>query len=319
MVAAPFSFSGKTEVRMTDQQPLLNAMSVDVEEYFHASALAQVAPRARWDALPSRAEPTTRRLLDLFASRQVRATFFILGWVAERHPGLVRDIAAAGHEVASHGYGHDIVYTLSPAAFREDVRRSRQILEDLVGQPVSGYRAPSFSITRQSLWALDVLLEEGYRYDASIFPVRHDRYGIPDAPRHPYSLALHAGTLTEVPPSTVRLGGQNLAVAGGGYFRLLPYGWTRSGLARLNGRERRPAIFYLHPWEIDPEQPRLVVGVATKLRHYGNLGRTFGRLARLLSEFRFATVIDVLEAMGPLPVTDVNFGPCTSPVSPRPL
>jgi polysaccharide deacetylase family protein (PEP-CTERM system associated) len=298
---------------MAHHAPLLNAMSVDVEEYFHASALTKVAPSSQWDALPSRVDPATRRLLDLFASRQVQATFFILGWVAERHPALVRAIAAAGHEIASHGYGHEIVYSLSEAAFREDVRRSRQILEDLTGQPVVGYRAPSFSITRQSLWALDVLLEEGYRYDASIFPVRHDRYGIPDAPRHAYTIALESGSLVEVPPSTVRLAGQNLAVAGGGYFRLLPYGWTRSGLARLNRREQRPAIFYLHPWEIDTEQPRLPVGTATRLRHYGNLGRTLGRLGRLLGEFRFGTVTDVLAAVGPLPVADVNFDRCGSP------
>jgi len=297
---------------MTETAPILNAMSVDVEEYFHASALAPVAPLSRWDALPSRVDPTTRQLLDLFAAHEVKATFFILGWVAERHRGLVRDIAAAGHEVASHGYKHEIVYSLSPAAFREDVRKSRQMLEDLVGQPVVGYRAPSFSITRQSLWALDVLLEEGYRYDASIFPVRHGRYGIPDAPRHAYALPLEGGTLVELPPSTIRLGAQNLAVAGGGYFRLLPYWWTRSGLARLNLREQRPAIFYLHPWEIDTEQPRLPVGIATRLRHYGNLARTLGRLDRLLTEFRFGPVTDVLAAMGPLPVTDVHCDRCAS-------
>lgn len=290
----------------TPTPAVLNAMSVDVEEYFHASALERVAPRATWDALPTRVVPTTQALLALFASRQVRATFFILGWVADRYPQLVRDIAAAGHEVASHGYWHQIVYSLTPDEFREDVRRSKQVLEDLVGRPVAGYRAPSFSITRQSLWAVDVLLDEGYRYDASIFPVRHDRYGIPDAPRHTYSLEQNGRTMTEVPPSTIRLGGQNLAVAGGGYFRLLPYAWTRAGIARLNRHERRPAIFYLHPWEIDTEQPRLPVGLATRLRHYGNLGRTEGRLARLIDEFRFAPVADVVETMGALPAASIS-------------
>ena len=286
---------------MPTTSPLpLNAMSVDVEEYFHASALDAVAPREDWTRLPSRVVPTTQALLELFASRDVRATFFVLGWVADRYPTLVRDIAAAGHEIASHGYWHQIVYTLAPDDFREDVRRSRATLEDLSGQAVLGYRAPSFSITRQSLWALDVLLEEGYRYDASIVPVRHDRYGIPDAPRHTYTLERPGGTLVEVPPSTIRIAGQNLAVAGGGYFRLLPYGWTRAGLARLTRRERRPAIFYLHPWEIDTDQPRLPVGLATRLRHYGNLGRTAGRLARLLDEFRFGAVADVLATLGPL-------------------
>jgi polysaccharide deacetylase family protein (PEP-CTERM system associated) len=253
--------------------------------------------------------PTTQALLDLFASRSVRATFFVLGWVADRFPQLVRDIAAAGHEVASHGYWHQIVYSLTHDAFREDVRRSKGVLEDLVGRPVAGYRAPSFSITRQSLWAVDVLLDEGYRYDASIFPVRHDRYGIPDAPRHTYTLERNGRAITEVPPSTMRVGGQNLAVAGGGYFRLLPYAWTRAGIARLNRRERRPAIFYLHPWEIDTEQPRLPVGLATAIRHYGNLGRTEARLARLLDQFRFGPVADVVEAMGPLPSATISAAP----------
>ncbi len=281
--------------------PVVNAMSVDVEEYFHASALERVAPRTAWESLPSRVVPTTRQLLALFAGRQVRATFFVLGWVAERHPELVREIASAGHEIASHGHWHQIVYTLAPDAFREDVRRSKGVLEEIAGRQVLGYRAPSFSITRQSLWALDVLIEEGYRYDASIFPVRHDRYGIPDAPRHPYALCRPGGRLDEVPPSTVRLAGQNLAVAGGGYFRLLPYGWTRAGLARLNRQEKRPAIFYLHPWEVDAQQPRLDVGWATRVRHYGNLARTQARLARLLDEFRFAPVADVVGALGALP------------------
>jgi polysaccharide deacetylase family protein (PEP-CTERM system associated) len=280
---------------------IVNAMSVDVEEYFHASALEQAAPRSSWESLPTRVVPTTQTLLELFASRNVKATFFILGWVADKYPALVRDIAAAGHEIASHGYWHQIVYALSPTEFRDDISRSKKVLEDLAGTPVTGYRAPSFSITRKSLWALDILAEEGYLYDASIFPVRHDRYGIPDAPRHSYALAQGDRQLTEVPPSTIRLGGQNLAVAGGGYFRLLPYGWTRSGMARLNNHERRPAIFYLHPWEIDTEQPRLPVGLVTRLRHYGNLGRTAGRLARLLDEFRFAPVVDVVAALGPLP------------------
>ncbi len=290
----------------TSLAPVINAMSIDVEEYFHASALERVAPRADWEGLPSRVVPTTRRLLELFAARGVRATFFVLGWVAERHPALVRDIASAGHEIASHGYWHQIVYSLTPDAFREDVRRSKGVLEAITGHAVTGYRAPSFSITRQSLWALDVLVEEGYRYDASIFPVRHDRYGIPDAPRHPYVLTRPAGSVREVPPSTVRVAGQNLAVAGGGYFRLLPYGWTRAGLSWLNRREGRPAIFYLHPWEVDAQQPRLPVGWSTRIRHYGNLARTETRLARLLDEFRFAPVADVLGAMSDLPRTSLS-------------
>ena len=276
-------------------------MSVDVEEYFHASALERVAPRQAWDGLPTRVVPMTERLLEVFAAQGVSATFFVLGWVAERHPALVRAIADAGHEVASHGYWHQVIYTIPPDEFRADVRRSKQVLEDAIGRAVVGYRAPSFSITRQSLWALDVLLEEGFTYDSSIFPVRHDRYGIPDAPRHAYVVQRSGGALTEVPPSTITLAGQNLAVAGGGYFRLLPYAWTRAGITRLNRRERRAAIFYLHPWEIDAEQPRLPVGRLTRLRHYGNLATTEAKLTRLTGEFPFAPVATVLREMGPLP------------------
>ena len=226
-----------------------NAMTIDVEDYFHVSALAASAPRHLWPTFESRVVGNTLRLLDLFDERGVTTTCFVLGWVAEQHPDLVRTIAARGHEVASHGYWHELVYDLSPEAFSEDVRRSRQLLQDLSGQPVDGYRAPSFSITRRSLWALDVLIEAGYRYDASIFPVRHDRYGIADAPRSPYRVIRAAGEITEVPPATVRLAGQNLAVAGGGYFRLLPYAWHRMGIGRLNVVEQQPAVFYLHPWE----------------------------------------------------------------------
>jgi polysaccharide deacetylase family protein (PEP-CTERM system associated) len=278
-----------------------NAMSIDVEEYFHASALEAVAPRSRWESLPSRVEPTTHALLDLFASHEVRATFFVLGWVAERCPALVKRIVDDGHELASHGYWHQIVYTLPPEEFREDVRRSKAVLEQLTGHLIAGYRAPSFSITRKSLWALDVLVEEGYTYDASIFPVRHDRYGIPEAPRHAYRIAGTQDRLLEVPPSTIELLGQNLPVAGGGYFRLLPYAWTRAGMKRLNRGEGRPAIFYLHPWEIDEEQPRLPVGLPTRLRHYGNLSKTMGRLERLLREFRFAPVADVVAGLDGTP------------------
>ena len=280
--------------------PIVNAMSVDVEEYFHASALERVAPRSTWDTLPSRVVPMTERLLEMFAAHGVTATFFVLGWVAERYPALVRSIVNAGHELASHGYWHQVIYTIAPDEFRADVRRSKQVLEDCSGRAVVGYRAPSFSITRRSLWALDILLEEGFTYDSSIFPVRHDRYGIPEAPRHAYSLPRPAGTLTEVPPSTVTIAGQNLAVAGGGYFRLLPYAWTRAGISRLNRQEDRPAIFYLHPWEVDPEQPRLALGRLAGLRHYGNLATTQQKLERLLGAFRFGPIRDVLGRAGDL-------------------
>jgi polysaccharide deacetylase family protein (PEP-CTERM system associated) len=278
-----------------------NVMTVDVEDYFHVSALAASAPRDRWPAFESRVEASTGRLLDLFDEAGVTVTCFVLGWVADRHPDLVRAIAARGHEVASHGYWHQLVYDLSPEGFREDVRRSKGLLEDLSGQAVAGYRAPSFSITRRSLWALDVLIEEGYTYDTSIFPVRHDRYGIADAPRLPYRVTRPAGTIVEVPPATVRLAGQNLPVAGGGYFRLLPYAWHRLGIGRLNRTDKAAAVFYLHPWEIDPGQPRLPASAVSRFRHYTNLHRTEGRLRRLLHDAPFGSMRQMLETLGPLP------------------
>ncbi len=279
--------------------PVVNAMSVDVEDYFHANALASVVPRADWDRMESRVVANTRRLLDLFDAAGVRSTFFVLGWVAERHPALVTEIAGRGHEIASHGYAHELIYTQTPEVFRQDIRRARALLEDITGTRVSGYRAPSYSITNQSLWALDVLIEEGHEYDSSIFPIRHDRYGIPGSPRHPYVITRNAGTILEVPPSTVRWGATNLPIAGGGYFRLLPYWWTRRGIAQLNRRERRPAIFYLHPWEIDPGQPRLAAGTVSRFRHYRNLDKTETRLKQLLRDFRFAPMRTILGTVQP--------------------
>jgi polysaccharide deacetylase family protein (PEP-CTERM system associated) len=273
---------------------IVNAMTIDVEDYFHVSVFDGVVPRSAWDTLESRVCGNTDRLLDIFAEHDVRGTFFILGWVAERFPALVRRVAAAGHEIASHGYGHRLVYDQTPAAFREDVRRAKALLEHAAGVPVLGYRAPSYSIVPRSLWALDVLIDEGYRYDSSIFPVRHDRYGIPMSPRHPYAIDRPAGRIVEAPASTVRFGPVNLPVGGGGYFRILPYGWAEWGIARLNEVERAPAIFYLHPWEIDPEQPRLHAGLLSRFRHYRNLGDTERRLRLLLRRFTFGSMRDVL-------------------------
>ena len=273
---------------------IVNAMSIDVEDYFQVSAFDRVVPRSAWDSMESRVSGNTTRLLDLFDEYQVRATFFVLAWVAERHPAIVAEIVRRGHEVASHGYGHELVYNLTPEAFRADIRRAKQVLEDAGGQPVAGYRAPSYSITAKSMWALDVLIEEGYRYDSSIFPIRHDRYGVPGAPRHPYEIERASGRIVEAPPSTVAIGPLTLPVAGGGYFRLLPYRWTERGLARLNRRERKPAVFYLHPWEIDPGQPRLPADWLGRFRHYRNLHATEGRLRRLLRDFRFGPMRDVL-------------------------
>jgi polysaccharide deacetylase family protein (PEP-CTERM system associated) len=273
---------------------VVNAMTIDVEDYFQVSAFDDVVRREEWELRPSRVVSNTMRLLQVFDQYSVKGTFFVLGWVADRFPGLVRDIASAGHELASHGYGHRIVYSQTPDEFREDVRRAKGTIENVSGQVVGGYRAPSFSITKKSLWALDVLVEEGYRYDASIFPIRHDRYGIPDAPRHRHVLTRPGGTLTEAPGSTVRVLGSNLPVAGGGYFRILPYWWTKWGIARLNRSESQPAIFYLHPWEIDPGQPRLPASRLSRFRHYRNLDKAEPRLKRLLTDFRFGMLKDVI-------------------------
>jgi polysaccharide deacetylase family protein (PEP-CTERM system associated) len=272
---------------------IVNAMSIDVEDYFHVSVFDGLIPRSRWDTLESRVDANTRRLLDIFDEFDVRSTFFVLGWVGERHPRLVETIAARGHEIASHGYAHRLIYDQTPAGFRDDVRRAKQILEDASGRRVVGYRAPSYSITPRSLWALDVLAEEGYEYDSSIFPIRHDRYGIPVSARTPYVIERNERELVEVPGSTTRVGPLNLPVAGGGYFRLLPYWWTKWGISRVNRLEQRPAVFYLHPWEIDPGQPRLPAGRLGRFRHYRNLEHTEARLRQLLTDFRF-DAIDVL-------------------------
>jgi polysaccharide deacetylase family protein (PEP-CTERM system associated) len=269
---------------------------VDVEDYFQVSAFERVVPRDSWDAFERRVFENTNRLLALFSEFDVRGTFFVLGWVADREPDLVRRIAAAGHEVACHGYWHRLVFEQTPDEFRDDLRRAKAVLEALCGRPVVGYRAPSYSITLPAVWAFDVLAEEGFVYDASIFPIHHDRYGIPSAPRHPhfagtpYPQLTSGRSMLELPPSTVRVAGTNLPVGGGGYFRVLPYRWTRWGISRLNRLERRPAIFYLHPWEIDPAQPRLDGPGLSRFRHHRNLQATETRLRRLLSDFRFDTI-----------------------------
>ena len=277
---------------------LVNAMTVDVEDYFHVSVFEGVVPRDAWDRQPSRVEASMGRLLDLLAAHHVKATCFVLGWVAERCPRLVARIAAEGHEIASHGYWHRLVYDQTPDAFRADLRQARDVIEQAAGVAVRGYRAPSFSITRQSLWALDILAQEGYAYDASIFPIRHDRYGIPDGPRGVCRLPAGSTSIVEAPGSTVRLAGANVPIAGGGYFRLLPYAWTRRGIARRNRVEGQPAIFYLHPWEIDPGQPRLAASALGRFRHYRNLDQTERRLRRLLADFTFAPLADVIAAAG---------------------
>lgn len=274
---------------------MLNAFSVDVEDYFQVGAFESAIPRESWDRLESRVERNTRRLLALCAGHEVRGTFFVLGWVAERSPQLVRDIHDAGHELGTHGQDHRRVTTLTPQEFREDVRRSKRTIENACGAEVIGYRAPNYSIVRSTQWALDILAEEGFRYDSSIFPIHHDRYGIPDFPRFPRPVRGHNGSaLHEFPISTVRLAGMNLPFVGGGYLRHFPLPYIRWGMERLNGVERRPAILYIHPWEIDPEQPRQAVDWLTRLRHYRNLHRTEERLGLLFSEYCFTSIREVL-------------------------
>jgi polysaccharide deacetylase family protein (PEP-CTERM system associated) len=266
----------------------VNALTVDVEDYFQVSAFAPYIERHRWDSLPCRVERNVDRLLTLFEQRHTRATFFCLGWIAERHPGVVRKIVSAGHELASHGYEHRRASDQTPADFRSDVTRAKALLEDIGGTRVDGYRAPSFSIGKSNLWAFDVLVEAGYRYSSSVYPVRHDHYGMPEAPRFAFRLT---NGLLEIPVTTTSFWGRNLPAGGGGYFRLAPYRVSRWAIKRVNELDHRPAIFYMHPWEIDHEQPRVPgVGVKTRVRHYLNLHRTEPRLKRLLSDFRWDTV-----------------------------
>lgn len=265
-----------------------NALSVDVEDYFQVSAFEGTVARSAWDRMPGRVERNVDRLLEMLGRHGCRATFFTLGWVAQRHPALVRRIAESGHEVASHGYGHRRATDQVPHEFYDDIVRAKQVLEDIVGGEVQGYRAPSFSISSRNLWAFDCIARAGYRYSSSVYPVHHDHYGMPEAPRFPHRLP---NGLLEVPLTTARMFGVNLPAAGGGYFRLVPYPLTRWAIERVNRQDRRPAIFYLHPWEIDPEQPRIDgARLRARFRHYLNLGKTEPRLKRLFSDFRWDRV-----------------------------
>jgi polysaccharide deacetylase family protein (PEP-CTERM system associated) len=263
----------------------VNALSVDLEDYFHAEALAPVAPRESWDRLAPRCAHATDELLAMFAQAGARATFFVLGWVARRDPALVRRIAAAGHEVASHGMEHVRVDRQDAERFRADVASSRALLEDISGTRVAGYRAPCFSIGRGEFWAYPILAEEGYAYSSSVYPVRHDSYGIPDAPRLPFR-PRNAPCMVELPLPTIAVGRLNLPAGGGGFFRLLPYAASRWAIARLNQTEDLGCIFYFHPWEIDPDQPRIAgLRARSRVRHYLNLDRMESRLVRLLRDF----------------------------------
>jgi polysaccharide deacetylase family protein (PEP-CTERM system associated) len=273
---------------------LVNALTIDIEDYYHVSNFDRLVSRADWARFPSRVEKNTMRVLEVLETTGVRATFFVLGWVAERKPALVRAIRAAGHEIGCHSYAHRLVYRQTPAQFRTDLRHGLSVLRDVLGEDVVAYRAPSFSITKRSRWALDVLAEEGVRIDSSIYPTHHHRYGIPGTPPGPHKIRCDAGTIWEFPPPIWKICGYPLPVGGGGYFRLYPYALTRHALRKVNAAGR-PFAAYLHPWELDPGQPRLRPGRLKAFRHYVNLRRTEPRLVRLLNDFDFDTLSVALE------------------------
>jgi polysaccharide deacetylase family protein (PEP-CTERM system associated) len=272
---------------------MINALTIDVEDYYHVSAFESVVRREDWDGYESRVERNTYRILDILDMYNTKATFFVLGWIAERQAAIVREIARRGHEVASHGYTHQRIYTQTPEQFREETRRSKSVLEEIINQSIIGYRAASYSITSKSLWALDILVEEGFLYDSSIFPIWHDLYGIPNAQRSFHAIQNRSGLIYEYPLSTLRIGKVNIPIGGGGYLRLFPYPLTKWGISRLNKCESQPAIIYLHPWEVDPEQPRLHGKLFSRLRHYSNLHKTEPILQSLLNDFQFGKMKDL--------------------------
>jgi len=275
------------EINLMTVALIRNAMTIDVEDYFQVSAFASTIPREQWGSLPCRVERNIDIALALLDEGNAHATFFTLGWIAERYPAIVRRIVDNGHELASHGYGHQRVSELSRNEFNEDISRAKKILEDLSGSPIIGYRAPSFSIGADNLWALDLLQEAGYQYSSSIYPIRHDHYGMPEAPRFAHYPRGTDGML-ELPPTTAALLGRNLPAAGGGYFRLLPYLASRWLIRRVNQQDGKPCIFYFHPWELDPDQPRQFnISTKTRFRHYVNLKRMESRIQSLLRDFHW--------------------------------
>jgi len=287
----------------------VNALSIDVEDYFQVSNFSKVIRFSDWDKYQCRVERNTLYVLNVLNDFNVKATFFVLGWIAERYPQLIKNIHQEGHEIASHGYCHQLISSQTREEFREDTRKTKRILEDITGVDVIGYRAPAYSITQKSFWTFEVLIKEGFKYDSSILPIRSYHYGIPDTPRFPFvingnptnpmnsvnSINSSDGFIIEFPISTVRLFANNLPIAGGGYFRLFPYQFTKWGLKKINQEENKPFIFYLHPWEFDPDQPRIKkASTLSKFRHYVNLEKTEPKLKRLLKDFNFSTVREVL-------------------------
>ncbi len=287
---------------------ITHAMTVDVEDYFHVAAFNKVIKPETWDQWPSRVEANTHKLLQVFADADIKITFFILGWVAERYPELVKAIRDQGHEIASHGYSHQLIYKQDPNVFREETAKSKQILEDLSQAPITGYRAASYSITRKSLWALDILAELGFTWDSSIFPTRHDNYGIPGSPEEPYKIITSNGnSLTEFPLTTAKVFGQSVPAAGGGYFRQYPYALSRWLFERASLNQTKPQIFYLHPWEIDPDQPRVPnASWFSNFRHYTNLHRCLPRLECMIDDFKFGTISQSLGSVSVVKTIKLN-------------
>jgi polysaccharide deacetylase family protein (PEP-CTERM system associated) len=273
---------------------VLNALTIDVEDYYQVSAFESVVRFQDWGRYESRVERNTQKVLSLLAASNVKATFFVLGWVAERHPSIVKAIQVEGHEIASHGFAHKVLTAMSPHEFREDIRRAKDILQCITGEAVLGYRAPSFTIMPDTIWALTILAEEGYGYDSSIFPIQHDRYGMPGANPRVHCLSTSAGPLWEIPPSTIQIAGMRIPVGGGGYFRAFPYPILHRLLKKLEAGGQ-PLIMYLHPWEIDPDQPRMKGPVLSRFRHYLNLHKTEKRFIKLLHDFSFAPVREAIE------------------------
>ena len=289
------TISEKAKNKPSNATIMLNALTIDVEDYFHVTAFARNIQPKDWDHYPLRVEENTKRILEILGQRSVQGTFFVLGWVAERCPRVVEAIRRAGHCIGCHGYGHRAIYEGSESEFRNDVQRAKKTIEDITGELVTSFRAPSYSITAETLWALEILGEEGFEYDSSIFPIVHDTYGIPGSPRFPYIKPLLCGRqIKEFPPSTLRIFGHNIPVAGGGYLRLFPYDVTAWAIRRLNDVERQPAMVYLHPWEIDPAQPRIPTSWCSRFRHYQNLTSTEEKLNKLLRDFSFSSMEQVL-------------------------
>jgi polysaccharide deacetylase family protein (PEP-CTERM system associated) len=294
--------------------PMRNVLSVDVEEYFHPVEIPAATQFGRWPSLPSRVEFQTQQVLEMLAVQDVCGTFFVLGWVAEHHPGLIRRIAAAGHEIGCHSFSHRLVYNLSPVEFKRDTERAIQAIQDACGVTPRVYRAPSYSITNRSLWALEVLVELGFTHDSSIYPIQHDRYGIPGFGRHVQTLRTASGSIQEVPVATVQVSANRVTpVGGGGYLRLLPYRYTAAGIRRINEDEQAPACIYFHPWELDPDQPRLASTWTSRLRTYTGLRGMASKVDRLLRDFQFSTITSV----HPVPVSErgpvVQFVPRINP------